>query len=136
MKMPISKMFVVRFFELVKGRRFAEAERVLERIRNKTNETEWNSGYLHALDGILLAQKSNDSYAFIKKVNFEDEKDLKKYRKDFLAEYKNKIHTDYDRGFFAAWADYMLISKKSLLEEMKAQEAEEKKKAASEEAST
>jgi len=112
--MPISKIFVVRFFQLVKGRRFAQAERVLERIRLKTNETEWNSGYLHALDGILLAQKSGDSYAFIKNVNFDDEKDLKKFRKDFLKEYKNKIHADYDRGFFAAWADYMLISKKSL----------------------
>lgn len=133
--MPISKIFVVRFFELVKGRRFAEAERVLERIRQKTNETEWNSGYLHALDGILLAQKSSDAYAFIKKVNFEDEKELKKYRKDFLAEYKNKIHTDYDRGYFAAWADYMLISKKSLVEEMKA-EAVEKGKASEEKAET
>lgn len=112
--MPISKIFVVRFFQLVKGRRFAEAERVLERVRLKTNETEWNSGYLHALDGILLAQKSGDSYAFIKNVNFDDEKDLKKFRKEFLNEYKNKIHADYDRGFFAAWADYMLISKKSL----------------------
>ena len=119
--MPISKMFVVRFFQLVQGRRFAEAERVLERIRKKTNETEWNSGYLHALDGILLAQKSSDSYSFIKKVNFEDEKELKKYRKEFLVDYKNKIHTDYDRGFFAAWADYMLISKKSLVEQMKAE---------------
>ena len=113
--MPISKIFVVRFFQLVKGRRFAEADRVLERIRLKTNETEWNSGYLYALDGILLAQKSSDSYAFIKKVNFDDEKDLKKFRKEFLKEYKNKIHADYDRGFFAAWADYMLISKKALV---------------------
>ena len=112
--MPISKIFVVRFFQLVKGRRFAEAERVLERIRLKTNETEWNSGYLHALDGILLAQKSTDSYAFLKNVNFNDGKELKKFRKEFLKEYKNKIHADYDRGFFAAWADYMLISKKSL----------------------
>ena len=112
--MPISKIFVVRFFQLVRGRRFAEAERVLERIRLKTNETEWNSGYLHALDGILLAQKSTDSYAFLKNVNFDDEKELKKFRKEFLKEYKNKIHADYDRGFFAAWADYMLISKKSL----------------------
>jgi len=123
--MPISKMFVVRFFQLIKSRRFAEAERVLERIRQKTNETEWNSGYLYALDGILLAQKSNDSYAFIKKVNFDDEKDLKKFRKEFLDEYKNKIHADYDRGFFAAWSDYMLISKKSLADETKAQETEE-----------
>ena len=112
--MPISKMFVVRFFQLVKNRRFAEADRVLERIRKKTKETEWNSGYLHALDGIVLAQKSNDSYSFIKNVNFEDKNELKKFRKDFLREYKNKIHADYDRGFFAAWADYMLISKRDL----------------------
>lgn len=112
--MPISKIFVVRFFQLLKGRRFAEAERVLERIRQKTNKTEWNSGYLHALDGIILATKSNDSYSFIQKLNFEDEKELKKNRKEFLKEYKNKIHSDYDRGFFAAWADYMLISVKDL----------------------
>ena len=123
--MPISKIFVVRFFQLVKNRRFAEAERVLERIRQKTNETEWNSGYLHALDGIVLAQKSNDPYAFIKNVNFEDENELKKFRKDFLAEYKNKIHTDYDRGFFAAWADYMLTSKKELLESEKPKQPKE-----------
>jgi hypothetical protein len=131
--MPISKMFVVRFFQLIKGRRFAEAERVLERIRQKTNETEWNSGYLQALDGILLAQKSNDSYAFIKKVDFDDEQMLKKFRKEFLDEYKNKIHADYDRGFFAAWADYMLISKKSLADQMKAEAVEESKQVSSSE---
>ena len=132
-RMPISKMFVVRFFQLVKGRRFAEAERVLERIRQKTNETEWNSGYLQALDGILLAQKSNDSYAFIKRVDFDDETVLKKFRKEFLDEYKNKIHADYDRGFFAAWADYMLISKKSLADEVKAEAAEASKQVSSSE---
>ena len=112
--MPISKIYVVRFFQLLKGRRFAEAERVLERVKQNTNETEWNRGYIHALDGVLLAQKSNDSYAYIKNVNFEDEKDLKKSRKEFLKEYKNKIHTDFDRGFFAAWADYMLISTRDI----------------------
>ncbi len=112
--MPISKIYVVRFFQLLKGRRFAEAERVLERVKQNTNETEWNRGYIHALDGVLLAQKSNDSYAYIKNVNFEDEKDLKKSRKEFLKEYKNKIHADFDRGFFAAWADYMLISTRDI----------------------
>jgi hypothetical protein len=127
--MPISKIFVVRFFQLVKNRRFAEAERVLERIRLKTNETEWNSGYMHALDGILLAQKSGDSYAFIKNVNFDEEIELKKFRKEFLKEYKNKIHADYDRGFFAAWADYMLISKRSLTDAEKPnQPAKDKEK--------
>ncbi|TRO46117.1 hypothetical protein E2P65_06310 [Candidatus Bathyarchaeota archaeon] len=112
--MPISKIYVVRFFQLLKGRRFAEAERVLERVKQNTNETEWNRGYIHALEGVLLAQKSNDSYAYIKNVNLDDEKDLKKSRKEFLKEYKNKIHTDFDRGFFAAWADYMLISTRDI----------------------
>ena len=125
--MPISKIFVVRFFQLLKGRRFAEAERVLERIKQKTNKTEWNSGYIHALDGIILATKSNDSYAFIKNLNFEDEKELKKNRKEFLKEYKNKIHSDYDRGFFAAWADYMLISARDLTNQETAKNPNENK---------
>lgn len=112
--MPISKIFVTRFFQLVKGRRFAEAERVLERIRLKTNETGWNSGYLHALDGILFAQKSNDPYAFFNNLNFDNESALKKFKREFLRESKNKIHADYDRGFFSAWADYMRTSIKAL----------------------
>ena len=126
---PISKIFVVRFFQLLKGRRFAEAERVLERIRQKTNETEWNSGYLHALDGIVLATKSNDSYAFIKNLNLEDEKRLRKNRKEFLKEYKNKVHSDFDRGFFAAWADYMLISVREVDSSKKPTQPNENKKA-------
>jgi hypothetical protein len=112
--MPISKIFVVRFFQLLGARRFAEAERVLERIRSSTNETEWNKGYMSALDGVLLAMKTNDSYAFLSNINFEDEKELKKHRKVFLKEYKNKIHTDFDRGFYAAWSDYMLITTRDL----------------------
>ena len=112
--MPISKIYVVRFFQLLKGRKFAEAERVLERVKQNTNETEWNKGYIHALDGVILAQKSNDSYAYANSLNFEDEKELKKSRKEFLKEYKNKIHTDFDRGFYAAWSDYMLITTRDL----------------------
>lgn len=111
--MPISKIFVTRFFQLVEGRRFAEAERVLERIRLKTNKTEWNSGYLNALDGMLFAQKSSDSYSFFNNLNFKNEKDLKKFKKEFLRESRNKVKADYDRGFFSAWADYMRITIKA-----------------------
>jgi len=109
--MPISRVFVTRFFQLVTNRRFAEAERVLERIRLKTQETEWNRGYFQALNGILLALKSNDDqYAFLSNMNFENEGELKKYRRDFLKEAKSKIHADYDRGLFSAWADYLRVS--------------------------
>jgi len=109
--MPISRVFVTRFFQLVTNRRFAEAERVLERIKLKVQETEWNRGYFQALNGILLAQKSNDDqYAFLSNLNFENESELKKYRRDFLKEARSKIHADYDRGFFLAWADYLRVS--------------------------
>ena len=112
--MPISKMLVIRFFDFLKKRRFAKAESVLIQIRQKINETEWNSGYLNALDGVLLANKTNDSYSFVTNADFSDEKTLKKSRKEFLNQYKNKINSDFDRGFFAAWADYMLITLREL----------------------
>ncbi len=108
--MPISRVFVTRFFQLVTRRRFAEAERVLERIKLKIQETEWNRGYFEALSGILLTQKSNDEYAFLQNMDPNDDNELKKYRREFLKQSRNKIHADYDRGFFSAWADYMRIS--------------------------
>ena len=108
--MPISRVFVTRFFQLVIGRQFAEAERVLERIKLKIQETEWNRGYFEALNGILLTQKSNDEYAFLQNLNLNNENELKKYRREFVKQSRNKIHTDYDRGFFSAWADYMRVS--------------------------
>ena len=108
--MPISRVFVTRFFQLATKRRFAEAERVLERIKLKVQETEWNRGYFQALSGILLTQKSNDEYAFLQNLDLDNEKELKKYRREFLKQSRSKIHADYDRGFFAAWADYMRVS--------------------------
>lgn len=108
--MPISRVFVTRFFQLATRRRFAEAERVLERIKLKVQETEWNRGYFEALNGILLAQKSNDDYAFLSNLDLNKEDELKKYRREFLKQSRNKIHADYDRGFFSAWADYMRVS--------------------------
>jgi len=108
--MPISRVFVTRFFQLATRRRFAEAERVLERIKLKVQETEWNRGYFEALNGILWAQKSNDDYAFLSNLDLNNEDELKKYRREFLKQSRNKIHADYDRGFFSAWADYMRVS--------------------------
>lgn len=108
--MPISRVFVTRFFQLATRRRFAEAERVLERIKLKVQETEWNRGYFEALSGILSTHKSNDEYAFLQNLDLNNENDLRKYRREFLKESRNKIHADYDRGFFSAWTDYMRIS--------------------------
>ena len=103
-------VFLTQFFLLVGKRRFAEAERVLERLKLRVQRTERDRGYFQALNGILIAKKSNDDqYAFLSNVNPNNENELKSYRREFLKSSRNGLHADYDRGFFSAWADYMRI---------------------------
>jgi hypothetical protein len=106
----IPKVYVTRFFQLVTTRQFAEAERILERLKQKIQMSERNRGYFQALYGMLLAQRNNDDrYAFLSNLNVKDEKELRTYRREFLRQSEHRLHADYDRGFFSAWADYMRI---------------------------
>jgi len=121
--MPISPAFVTRFFQLVTSRQFAEAERELERLRkSKVKKNEFDTGFFLALNGMILAQKSTDDpYAFLPNVNFKDKKKLQIYRREFTKHQKNKLHSDFDRGFFKAWVDYIRVL-------IKAEEATKPKK--------
>ena len=138
--MPMPSIYVTRFFQLITARRFAQAERVLLRLRQKIPRTEWNTGYFQALRGMLLAQKSSDDrYVFLSNVNFKSQDELQEYRREFLRHKRNKLHADYDRGYFAAWASYMRVlaklevasdktkSKSPKKKEIKAQAKAEKK---------
>lgn len=105
-----SSVLVTRFSQLVLERRFAETERILERLKEKIQKNEWNRGYLQALNGILAIQKSSDErYALLSSLNLEDEKSVDRNRKEFRDQIKDEFHADYDRGFFSAWADFLRI---------------------------
>jgi hypothetical protein len=109
-KMSISAVFVTRFFQLVTNRQFAEAERELERLSKNVKKNEFNTGFLRALNGMILAHKSNDDqYVFLSNANLNDKRELIKYRREFSRHEKNKLHSDYDRGFFKAWTEYMRV---------------------------
>jgi len=120
-KLSISPAFVTRFLQLVIERQFAEAERVYERLAEKVEKTEWSKGYLQALYGMLLIQKSNDDrYAFLLNLNFIDKDNLNRYYQEFLNHSKSGLHADYDRGFFSAWAECMrILLKTKTLEQQK-----------------
>jgi hypothetical protein len=109
--MPVPSALVTRYFQLVVNRQFAEAKRELERIKQKMHKTEWNRGYFRALYGMLLARRSNnnDSYAFFSKLDLNDKAALHGYRREFLDHVKNRLHGDFDRGFFSALADCMRV---------------------------
>ena len=109
--MPVPQALVTRYFQLVVSRQFTEAERELERIKQKMQKTEWNRGYFRALYGMYLSRKSGatDDYAFFSKLDLSDTAALHAYRKEFLDHMRNGLHGDFDRGYFSAWADCMRI---------------------------
>lgn len=126
---PMPSIYVTRFFQLITARRFAEAERVLLRLRQKISKTEWNTGYFQALSGMLLAQRSNDDrYGFLSNFNFKNQDELKGYRREFLRHARNKLHGDYDRGYFAAWASYIRVLAKLEFDTNKTKSKSPKKK--------
>jgi hypothetical protein len=108
--MPVPQALVTRYFQLIVSRQFAEAERELERVKQKLQKTEWNRGYFRALYGMYLSRKNAaDSYAFFSKLDLSDRVALHAYRREFLDNMRSGLHGDFDRGYFSAWADCMRI---------------------------
>lgn len=108
--MPIASALVIRFFQLLVNRQFTEAERELERLRQRMQRTEWNRGYFRALYGMFLSRKANgDSYALFSKMDLNDKATLNRHRREFQEHVRNRLHGDFDRGFFSAWADCMRV---------------------------
>ncbi len=108
--MPIPQALVTRYFQLLVSRQFTEAERELERLKQKMQRTEWNRGYFRALYGMYLSRKNNgDGYELFSKLDFSDKEGLHAYRREFLDHMRNGLHGDFDRGYFSAWADCMRI---------------------------
>ena len=96
--------------ELVEGK-FASADRALQKIRSETVDEAWQKGYVNALEGMLLASQSrNDKFAFIANI---DSKRADKFAKMFGRISKDKMQSEFDRGFFSAWADYVQALKDS-----------------------
>lgn len=98
---------VISFFKNMIDRRFTDAEKALSAIKErKFTDEEYKTGYINALDGLLLSVRSGDERDFYNKNNF-DKKSLKEHREEFKEFRKNPIRTQFDQGYFAAWSDIM-----------------------------
>ena len=94
-----------KFCTAVEGRRFTEAERVLQRIEEAVGRLgEGGRGYVDALRGIVSAKRAGDPQALVNRV---DRGRLKKYIKEFGALSRDTLKTMYERGFYRAWRDYL-----------------------------
>jgi len=111
--MSVPLVHLTRLFQLLSERKFAEAERILERITERMKRggiQEFNRGYLEALSGIFLTYRSSgESYEFFSNLDLNDVEALKRHYMDFKQSSESPFHADYDRGYFSALADYMRV---------------------------
>lgn len=124
------------FFDLLSERRFTDAERQLASLElgivfiktraegpavdkkesqfNRSDPSpEYITGYVRALEGVLVAARSSDERALFNRLP-KDRRVLERYRRDFLQFRDDILHSTFDRGFFSAWVEYLEYSLKRL----------------------
>ncbi|RLI26832.1 MAG: hypothetical protein DRO52_01915 [Candidatus Hecatellales archaeon] len=101
--MSYPKLLVEKFYRSTLNRNFAEAERLLAKIRSRLPRSDWGEGYLKALEGFLTTYKvKDDKYAFAARLP-EDRGELLKVAQEFRARIESQVSSEFDRGFFSAW---------------------------------
>ena len=108
---------VIVFFDAVIERRFSDADKALEEVRNKKNPNpEFQDGYIKALEGLLTSARSGDERDFLNRSS-NTEEDLEKQSRDFREILQKGRPKPFDLGFFSAWSDlvhYRLATNKFL----------------------
>jgi len=102
---------VNKFLQYVGERSWTDAEKELDIIRQKSENTQWSRGYVKALEGLLLTYRNDDDkYIYLPKaLANRSEEDTKVLRKDFADFAANELHGEYDRGYFKALEDYLSL---------------------------
>src|SRR5713226_370134 len=105
----IPQVPVNRFLEHVEARAWTDAEKELDVIRQKSDNSPWSRGYVKALEGLMLTYRNNDDkYIFLPKVLANRAEDtISNLRKEFSEFAANDMHGEYDRGYFKALDDYL-----------------------------
>ncbi|MEM3049054.1 MAG: hypothetical protein QXK72_07580 [Candidatus Bathyarchaeia archaeon] len=101
------------FLVAVAERRTKDCEREFEKLRNGVENSEWNKGYLKALEGLLHTVKSSDNqYLYFNRIQMS-EKRVRGLKEEFSRQSRDELYDDYDRGYFAALTDYASILEES-----------------------
>jgi hypothetical protein len=103
------QLAVAKFFQSVEERAWTDAEKELDSIKQKVENTQWSRGYVKALEGLMLTYRSNDdTHLYLPKAltNRTDES-IASLTKEFTDFSSNELHGEYDRGYFKALEEYL-----------------------------
>jgi hypothetical protein len=107
----IPQIPVNKFLEHVEQRAWTDAEKELDVIRQKSDNSQWSRGYVKALEGLMLSYRNNDDkYIFLPKILANRPEDvINNLKKEFSEFAANELHGEYDRGYFKALDDYFTL---------------------------
>src|SRR5438128_5822417 len=107
----IPQVPVNKFLEQVEARAWTDAEKELDIIRQKSDNSQWSRGYVKALEGLMLSYRNNDDkYIFLPRVLANRTEDaIRNIKKEFSEFVANELHGEYDRGYFKALDDYFTL---------------------------
>jgi len=103
------------YFVSLEARNYAEASRLLERMKGMIKEDDRSRGYFNALEGMRVALASGDGrYSLIFRLSKYP--GLDKLKREFDQRVRNPLSADFDRGFFKAWSEYIDFLRGTLTE--------------------
>ena len=100
---------IYQYFPLLLRRHWSKAEQYLIKLVGKIGDDQWRKGYVHALDGMLVAFKSDRQsiQPYILKLEYCDKKQLQADATQLAKRLKMQLNREFDQGFFKAWLDYV-----------------------------
>jgi hypothetical protein len=102
-----SRELVTNFFENLMERKFTDAERELNILKErKIVDEEYKKGYIKAFEGLLLSVRSGDERDFYNRLNMSG-KSFDEYIREFKDFRRLPIRTQFDQGYFTAWTDIL-----------------------------
>src|SRR5215831_18196312 len=107
----IPQASINKYLQHVGERAWTDAEKELDTIKQKSDNTQWSRGYVKALEGLMLTYRNDDDkYIYLPKaLTNKKGQECESLRKEFGDFAASEIHGEYDRGFFKALEDYITL---------------------------
>ncbi len=109
--MSAKRVLARRFFQLLVKRSFVSAERLLRKIEEFAH-SDWDVGYITALKGMLHSARTGEDRDLLLRRIVNEGGSLEALEDEFRLHSLREVRDEFDRGYFAAWADFLEILSK------------------------
>jgi len=96
------------FFKSVSEGNVSEAQSIVDAAYIYDHPSEWSLGYSTALQGMVQALKADGKiHPLLRRLNVGDVEGVELLSRNFASRVSSFLSSDFDKGYFTAWALYM-----------------------------